>query len=312
VPSYILRRVVYALFTLLGVVSILFFLLHLTGDPASLYVPPRASPADVAKFRAAHGFDKSLVVQYVLFIQNALRGNFGTSLTFGQPALSMALKALPATLALAGTAIVFALVVGVPAGIIAAVRKGSVTDAAVMTGALFGLSVPPFWLGLMLILLVGVRLQWLPVSGSGGLSHLILPGITIAAAMGGGLARLLRSNLLEALHQDYVRTAQGMGLRRRSIVLRHALRNALLPSLTVFGLQVGLIITGVFVVEVVFAYPGMGQLTINAIEQRDFPLVEACVLVAGVGYIALNLIVDIVYTYLDPRIRFTAGRRRAR
>jgi peptide/nickel transport system permease protein len=312
VPSYILRRIAYAFFTLLGVVSILFFLLHLTGDPASLYVPARASPAQVALFRQAHGFNDPLPLQYVRFIGDALHGDFGTSLTFGRPALPLALGALPATLALAGVAILFAVVIGVPAGIIAAVRKGRATDTAVMTGALFGLSVPPFWLGLMLILLVGVHLKWLPVSGAGGVDHLILPALTIAAAMGGALARLLRSNLLEALNQDYVRTAQAMGLRHRSVVMRHALKNAMLPLITVFGLQVGLIITGVFVVEVVFAYPGMGQLTINAIEQRDFPLVEACVLVAGLGYVVLNLIVDITYKYLDPRIRLTSGSRRKR
>jgi peptide/nickel transport system permease protein len=301
--AYVARRLAWAIVTLLAIATILFFLLHLTGDPASFFVPQRATAADIARFRAAHGYDAPLLVQYVRFVGDIGTGDFGRSLTFGQPALRVVLEFLPASVALALAATVFALLVGIPTGIVAALRKGSMADTALMTGALAGLSVPSFWLALMLILVFGVQLKLLPISGRGGFDHLILPAITIGLPMAGSMARLLRSNLIESLGQDSIRTARALGLPRRSIVLRHALKNAALPSLTVFGLEVALVLTGVFIVEVVFAYPGLGRLTINAIRQRDFPIVQAAIFLAGLTYIVLNLLIDLAYTYLDPRIR---------
>jgi peptide/nickel transport system permease protein len=301
--GYVLRRVVYAAATLLAIATILFFLLHLTGDPATLFVPQRATPEDIAAFRAAHGFDDPLLAQYLRFLSDAVRGDFGESLTFGQPALEVVAEFLPASVALALLATVFALLIGVPTAIFAALRRGTIVDTGLMATALTGLSVPNFWLALMLILVFGVWLEVLPISGRGGFDHLILPALTIALPMAGSVARLLRSNLIESMSQDYIRTARALGLPRRSIVMRHAFKNASLPSLTAFGLEVALVLTGVFVVEVVFAYPGLGRLTINAIEQRDFPIVLAAIFIAGLAYVLINLAVDIAYTFLDPRIR---------
>jgi peptide/nickel transport system permease protein len=303
---YLLGRLGWAFVTLFIIATILFFLLHLTGDPVAFFVPPRATAEDIASYRAAHGYDQGLTVQYVRFLGDIFTGEFGRSLTFGRPALSIVAEFLPASIVLAVAATVFALLVGVPAGIISALRKGSKVDTALMTSALTGLSIPSFWLALMLILVFGVRLDVLPISGRGGPSHLILPAITIGLPMAGSTARLLRSNLIESMSQDYIRTARALGLPQRTIVLRHALKNASLPSLTAFGLEVALVLTGVFIVEVVFAYPGLGRLTINAIGQRDFPIVQAAIFVAGVAYVLLNLVVDLAYTYLDPRIRLAA------
>ncbi|MCI0543616.1 MAG: ABC transporter permease [Actinobacteria bacterium] len=304
--AYIARRLGYSIITLIGVATILFFLLQATGDPALVYLPQRASAADVEAFREAHGFNDPILVQYARFITNFLTGDFGESLNFGRPALGLVMEFVPATVSLALAATIIAVVVGVPLGILAAVKRGTAADTLLMTGALTGLSIPDFWLGLMLILVFGVELGWFPISGRGGLDHLILPAVTIGVAMAGSLARLLRSNLIDALGQDYIRTARAMGIRWSKIVAKHALKNASLPSLTSFALQVALILTGVFVVEVVFAYPGMGRLVINAINQRDFAVVQTGIFLAGVAYVLLNLVVDVVYTYLDPRIRLVA------
>lgn len=301
--TYVARRLAYAVFTLAGVATILFFLLHLTGNPAVLYVPQRASPQAIAAWSASHGFNKPLLVQYATFMASIVRGQFGTSLTFGQPAVGLVLQFFPATLALGTTATVMGLLIGVPVGLVSGTRKGSATDTAAMTSALVGLSLPSFWLALMLILVFGVVLRLLPVAGAGGLSHLILPGLTIAVIIGGDIARMLRSNLIDVLSQDYIRTARALGLRPAGVVFRHALKNALLPTLTVFGLDLAAVISGVYIVEVIFAYPGVGLLTINAINQRDFPVVEASVFLAAVIFVLINLAVDLLYSVLDPRVR---------
>jgi peptide/nickel transport system permease protein len=294
--------------TLFVIATILFFLLHLTGDPVSFFVPARATAEDIARYRAAHGYDDALIVQYAGFVGDIFRGDFGRSLTFGRPALSIVAEFLPASIVLAVGATLFALLIGVPTAILAALHRGTKIDTALMATAVTGLSVPSFWLALMLILVFGVRLDVLPISGRGGIAHLVLPSLTIGLPMAGSIARMLRSNLVESLSQDYIRTARAMGLPRRRIVLRHALKNASLPALTAFGLEIALVLTGVFIVEVVFAYPGLGRLTINAIGDRDFPIVQAAIFVAGATYILLNLVVDLAYTFLDPRIRLVHDR----
>jgi peptide/nickel transport system permease protein len=302
----IVHRVLYGVFTLWAIATILFFMLQLSGDPAVLYVSPRATPAAIDTFREVHGFNDPVLVQYARFLREAATGSFGESLTFGRPALGVVWEFLPASLVLAATAIAMAVLIGAPVGIIAALRKGKALDMTLMTASLAGLSIPAFWLGLILILLFAVDLQWFPVGGKGGIEHLVLPGFTIALAMAGSLARLLRSNLVEVLDQDYIRTARAMGVPRRSLIGRHALKNAALPVLTSFSLEAALVLTGVFVVEVVYAYPGMGRITIDAINQQDFAVVQASIFVGSLAYILMNLVVDIAYTFLDPRIRYGA------
>lgn len=307
---FIGRRLVYAVLTLLGVATALFLLLQLTGDPSALFLPDRASDADREAFRHAHGWDRPLHVQWWRFITSMVQGDFGTSLRFRRPAIDVVLDALPSSAELAGMAIVFGLLIGVPAGIVAAWRRGRALDSMIMTGSLVGYSLPVFWLGMMLSLVFGVKLGWLPVSGRGDIRHLVLPGLTIGVGMAGSTARLLRSNLVDALNEDYIRTARAKGCSEGRVVMVHALRNASLPSLTLLGLQVALVLTGVFIVEVVYAYPGLGRLTIDAINGRDFPIVEAAIVLSGGVYVAVNLITDVLYGVLDPRIELGREARR--
>ena len=292
---------------LLGVLTIVFFLMRLSGDPALLFLPAQATPQDVAVYRHAHGLDRPLPVQYGWFLADAVRGDFGRSLRFEEPALPLVLSRLPATLLLAGCASLVGLALAVPLGTVAALRKGRLADSLAMLGALLGQSFPQFWLGLMLILLLAVRVRAFPPSGFGGVRFLVLPSLTLGLAVAALLARLLRANLIEALGQDYVRTGRAKGLALSQVVRRHAFKNAALPSLTVFGLQLGLLISNAVVVEFVFGYPGIGRLALAAINQRDYPVVLAFIFVVGLIYALLNLIVDLLYTWLDPRIRLTGA-----
>jgi peptide/nickel transport system permease protein len=278
----------------------------LTGDPALLFLPAQATPEDVAIYKHAHGFDRPLPVQYGYFLADAARGDFGRSLRFGEPALGLVLSRLPATLELAGCAAVVGLVFALPLGTIAALRRGSLADTLAMLGALFGQSFPQFWLGLMLILLLAVRFKLFPPSGSGGIQFLVLPSLTLGLALAALLARLLRANLIDVLGQDYIRTGRAKGLSAWAVLHRHAFKNAALPSLTVFGLQLGLLISNAVVVEFVFGYPGVGRLALTAINQRDYPVVLAFIFVVGLVYALLNLAVDLLYTWFDPRIRLSA------
>jgi len=302
--SYLARRLLYALFVLLGVATVVFFVVRLTGDPVALMVPPDATVAQENALRHALGLDAPLAVQYVQYIGRLLRLDFGQSLHYSQPALGLIAERYPATLELAGTALVISLLVALPAGVIAATRRGTVVDGGVALLALTGQSMPAFWSGILLILLFAVTLHWLPASGSGGLAHLILPAVTLGLYMMAFVTRLLRSSLLEVLHEDYVRTARAKGLGR-SVVLGHAVRNALLPVVTVVGLEVGSLLGGSVLTETVFAWPGVGQLTVQAIYNRDYPLVQAAVLVLACTFVIVNLLVDLSYALIDPRIRYT-------
>ncbi len=292
---------------LFGVSAVVFLLLHLTGDPATLLLPPDATPEDLARFRNALGFDRPLLEQYGRFLSGLLRGDFGQSLRYHQPALGLVVERLPATAELAFAALALALVVAFPAGILSAVKRGTAWDTLVITGALLGQSLPTFWLGIMLILVVSVTLGWLPAGGRGGLDHLVLPAVTLAGFSMARIARLVRSGMLEILSQDYIRTARAKGLAELVLLRRHAVRNMLIPVVTVIGLDLGTLLGGAVITETIFAWPGIGQLAISAIQFRDYALVQSAVFLVAAGYVLVNLLVDVLYTWLNPRIRLEAA-----
>lgn len=321
--TYILRRISQSIVVVIGVTLLSFISLHLAGDPTYLYVSERASNEEIAAARIALGFDKPLPEQYLNFVGGMLRGDLGTSLRSRQPAANMVLERLPATLELTIFALVLAISLAIPIGIISATKRGTPLDSGIMLFAMFGQSIPSFWLGIMLILFVGLTLRWLPISGyvpvlqpmlngdfatavdnlPNALRHLILPGITIATFSLSRNARLVRSAMLEVLNQDYVRTARAKGLSGRAVVFRHAFRNALIPVVTILGLEFGFLLSGVVVTETVFSWPGVGRLVFTAITQRDIPVVQASVVIFSLVFVTLNLIVDLLYARLDPRIR---------
>lgn len=282
---------------------IAFLLTHLSGDPAALLLPPSATLADIAVFREQSGLDRPLLVQYLDFLSHAARGDFGRSIRHGEPALQLVLERLPATVELSAAALLLALVVAVPLGVVAAVRRGSAFDQLGLLLSLVGQAFPVFWLGIVLILVFAEDLRWLPASGRGDLAHLALPAVALAAYTVAMVARLLRSSLIDVLSADYVRTARGKGLAERAVLVGHALKNAALPVVTVIGLQVGTLLGGAVVTEEVFAYPGMGRLALQAIANRDFTVVQAFVVVMAILITTVNLLVDLLYSWLDPRVR---------
>jgi peptide/nickel transport system permease protein len=306
-----------------GVTLITFATLHLGGDPTYLYVSERATDEEIAATRAKLGFDAPLPVQYLRFARGLVHGDLGTSLTYRTPALDVVLERFPATLELTFAAMLLALSIGIPLGVVAALNRGRPLDGGVMLLALFGQSIPSFWLGLMLILTVGLGLRWLPISGRvplldplfagdfaaawtnlpRALPYLVMPSATIAFFSLARTARLVRSSMLEVLSQDYVRTARSKGLSEFRVVVHHALRNAWLPVVTMLGLEFGFLLSGVVVVETVFSWPGVGRLVFNAINHRDIPVVQATVIMFSIVFVTLNLVVDLVYARLDPRVR---------
>jgi ABC-type dipeptide/oligopeptide/nickel transport system permease component len=301
---YILKRLWHTVYVAVGISIISFFFIHLSGDPVMLMLPPDASHQEIETLREQLGFNDPLVVQYLRFAGNALRGDLGTSLHHRVPAIDLILERLPASLELAGAAMLIALVVSIPLGILSAVKRGSVWDVSSMLGALFGLSMPHFWLGIMLILLFSVHLGWLPTSGRGTLAHLIMPSLALGLSLMAMFARLTRSVMLEVLSQDYVRTARAKGLKEKRVIGKHALKNALIPLVTVAGMQFGFLIGGTVIIETVFAWPGVGRLVVQAIFSRDYPLVQSAVLVLSVLFVLINLLTDLIYLYLDPQISF--------
>lgn len=302
---YICRRLIQSVFVILAVSFVVFMLSHLTGDPAALMLPPDASPEQYLEFRHRMGLDRPLLAQYVNYLSEALRGDLGTSLWHRQPALDLVLERLPATGELALVAMLLSIAIGFPAGILSATRRNSVIDRLSMLGAVLGQAMPVFWLGLMLILIFGVKLHLLPTSGRGGLLNMVLPATTLGAYFVARNARLVRSSLLEVLTQEYITTARSKGLPERVVLWRHALKNAMMPVVTMLGLQVGTLLGGAIVAETVFAWPGLGRLIVQSVTHRDFPLLQAAVLLTSVIFVAINLLVDIIYGFLDPRIRYT-------
>jgi peptide/nickel transport system permease protein len=299
----ILRRVLRAVVALLVVTAVVFTLLHLSGDPAYILLTPEASAEDRAAFRAEYGLDRPLWVQYGRYLGRLAQGDFGQSLSFRTPAVAVALERLPATLELTLAAMALAVLVSVPAAVLAAVRRGTLFDRALMTLTLIGQTVPTFWLGMVMILVLAVRFHLFPASGRGGVLHLVMPATALALWLTALLARVTRSEMIEALEQDYVRTARAKGLTERGIAARHALKNALLPIITVMGLQFGGLLGGAVMTETVFAWPGVGTMILDAILKKDFPVVLAGVVIVAMGFIVLNLLLDLLYTVLDPRLR---------
>ena len=302
---YLLRRLVLTVPVLLGVATLVFALIHLVpGDPAQSMLGDSASPKEIETLRKSLGLDRPLVTQYRAFLAGVARGNLGTSFRFGTPVTEEIRKRLPDTALLAVAAMTVAIVGAIPLGIVAAVFRGRFLDHAAMTLALAGISMPSFWLGPLLAILFAVRLGWLPVSGSGTLQHLVLPAVTLGTALAAILARMTRSSVIEELRELYVMAARARGLSQARAVLRHAFRNSLIPVVTIIGLQFGAVLTGTIITETIFGWPGVGRLLIQAINTRDYPLVQGCILFISVTYVAMNLITDLTYGFLDPRIRF--------
>jgi peptide/nickel transport system permease protein len=281
-----------------------FLILHLTGDPALLLLPPDATADDVARFRRDMGFDDPVAVQYLRFLKGALQGNFGDSLRHQEPAMGLVLERLPATFELAGAGLAIALCLAIPAGIVSAVRRNTMVDYVSTVVALLGQAMPTFWLGIMLILVFSVRLNWLPSSGRGDVEHLLLPAVTLGLFTTARITRLTRSGMLEVLGQDYIRTARAKGVSEPPVVWKHALKNASIPIVTIVGIELGTLLGGSVITETIFAWPGVGRLSVQAIFNRDYPVVQAAVFLLATTFVLLNFMVDIVYTYLDPRIRF--------
>jgi peptide/nickel transport system permease protein len=321
--SYLTRRLLQTVFVILGVTLLTFVALHMAGDPTYLYVSERATAEEVAAARAKLGFDKPLPEQYLAYMSGLVRLDLGNSLRSRAPAFGLVMERMPATIELTLFALLIAVIVAIPIGVLSATRRGTPLDGGIMLFAMLGQSMPSFWLGIMLILFVGLGLRWLPISGQvpvldpllkgnwqqalanipEALRHLILPGITLAVFSLARNARLIRSSMLEVLGQEYVTTARAKGLARNTVIMRHAFRNALIPFITIIGLEFGFLLSGVVVTETVFSWPGVGRLVFNAINQRDIPVVQASVVIFSLMFVFLNLVVDVVYTLVDPRIR---------
>lgn len=303
--AYIIRRLFQSVFVLLGVSIIVFALVYATGDPVAIILSgSNASQADITKLRDELGLSDPAPVQYARFLGRAVQGDLGLSLRFRQPALRLVLDRLPATVQLAIAAMILALVTAIPLGVLAALYPRTWVDSLCMGIALIGQSVPLFWLGIMLVLIFAVQFQWFPAGGAGTWRNMVLPTVTLGLLPMARIARLVRSSMLDVLRQDYMTTARAKGLREQRIILGHGLRNAALPVITVTGLMFGTLLGGAVVTETIFAWPGVGLLTIQAIQNRDYPLVQASVLVIAINFIAINLIVDILYAYFDPRIQY--------
>jgi ABC-type dipeptide/oligopeptide/nickel transport system permease component len=301
----LLLRALWALPALWLILTMVFLLIHVVpGDPVEQMLGEGARAEDVQQLRHELGLDLPIGVQYVRYLRGVARGDLGSSLRFQQPVARLVLERYPATLELAIVALLVCAALSIPAGILAAARQGHPADHIVSVLSLLGLSVPNFALGPVLILVFSVEIGWLPVSGRGGLAHLILPAATLGTALAAILTRMVRTSMAEELTSDYVRTARAKGLPERTVLFRHAFRNALIPNITILGLQFGTLLAGTIVTETIFSWPGIGRLAVQAIEARDYPLLEGCILVIAVSYVLVNLATDVVYALVDPRVRF--------
>lgn len=303
--AYILRRMVHSVFVLFGVSIMVFFVLRTIGDPAKLMLPLEASDAQIAALRARMGFDQPLPIQLGRFLADAARGDFGMSVWQGVPTLPLVLSRFPATLYLSFCVIVFSLAIALPLGIVAALRPRSLTDRVATVLGITGLSVPTFWLALMLILWFAVGLRWFKTSGYGGLEFVALPVLALCTVHIGRISQVVRSCMLDEMSRAYVTTARSKGLSEQTAVFQHALRNAAIPVITLTADEIAGLVNGAVIIEVIFGWPGIGQLALQAIERRDFPLVQADVILVATVVVFINLLVDLAYAYLDPRIRYT-------
>jgi peptide/nickel transport system permease protein len=303
VRAYLASRLVQTMLVVFLALTAVFFMVRLAGDPVLLFLPMDIQAKDVNEFRERLGFNDPLPVQYGRFVAGALRGDFGESLRYRRDALGLVLERLPATLGLAAAALALTFCLAVPIGVISAVRRGTLLDYLGMTLAVLGQAIPGFWLGLMLIYLFSVRLGWLPTGGTGGLAHLVMPCIVLAAFYAARMARLTRSSVLDILNEEFVLTARAKGLAELIVIGKHALKNAAIPIVTLAGLETGQLLGGAVITETIFAWPGVGRLTVQALLNRDFPVVLAAVFVISVVYTLINLLVDLLYGWLDPRVR---------
>lgn len=302
---FLARRVALTIPVLLGVATLVFSLIHLIpGDPAQAMLGESASPEDVADLRSRLGLDRPLLQQYGTFLRDAAHGDLGRSLRTSQPVTAAILERMPATIELAAAAMLVAVGFAIPLGIAAAVWRGTPVDHAATTVSLLGISIPNFWLGPLLAIVFSVELGWFPVSGRGTLANLVLPAVSLGAALAAILARMTRATLLEELREPYVIAARARGASRVRAVVRHAFRNSLIPVITLIGLQFGAVLTGAVITETIFAWPGIGRLLIQSIGFRDYPLVQGCILLIAVTYVAMNLVTDLLYGLVDPRIRY--------
>ena len=305
--TYLASRLLQMVPSLFLLTVVLFALMRLGGDPVMHLAHPEASPEEIAEIRAAYGFDRPLPEQYLNQLRMMLRGDFGESFRFRSPALPLVLEKLPATMELAAVSMLVALLIAIPAGLLSAIFQNSPLDLGVTTTSTLGRAMPNFWIGIMLILLFAVQLGWLPVSGRLETTSIILPALTLGTSVATSLARILRSSMLEVIRQEYMTTAKAKGLHRWTVVLGHGLRNALIPFITVFGLQMAWLLGGSVIVEEVFAWPGMGRLLLNSVKVRDLSVVMAGVCVFALVVMGTNLLVDFLYTALDPRIRYSSS-----
>ncbi len=302
---FLIRRVLLTIPVVLGVATLVFSLIHLVpGDPAQAMLGESAAPADMAELRVKLGLDQPLVVQYGRFLRGLAVGDLGVSLRTSQPVAAAIGERMPATVELGVVAMILATVLAVPLGIVAAVRAGTLVDHTATTLALIGISMPNFWLGPLLAIVFSVTLGWLPVSGRGTLAHLVLPAVTLGAPLAAVIARMTRASVIEELREPYVLAARARGVSGPRAVLRHAFRNSLIPIVTVLGLQFGAVLTGAVITETIFAWPGVGRLLIQSIGFRDYPIVQGCILLIAVTYVSVNLVTDLLYGFLDPRIRY--------
>ena len=303
--SYILHRILMLVPVLFGVTVVSFSLLHLVpGDPAEILGGQEATGEDVARIRREYGLDQPLAVQYVRFVGSAVRGDLGISIQSRHPVSELLLQRLAFTLQLSLVSILVASAIGLLAGIISSTRQYSIFDTTSMLGALFGISMPIFWLGLLLILVFAVKLHWLPSGGTGAFRHLILPAIALGSASAAVIARMTRASMLEVTRQDYIRTARATGYRERVVIFRHALKNAMIPVLTVFGLEFGYMLGGAVLTETVFSLPGIGRLLVEGIFMRDYPVVQGAMIAVATTFVLVNLLTDVAYAFFDPRIRY--------
>ena len=302
--AYILRRLLQSAFVIFGVACVVFFVLRIVpGDPARLMVPPGSSEEVVADIRQQLGTDQPIITQFGKFLGGLLQGDLGESFRRGRPVLELVLDRLPATLALTATTMTTAVLVAVPLGIIAAYRSGGILDRAILAVSLAGQSIPNFWLAVMLVLFFAVQLGWFPAIGMQGPASLVLPTVSLALILVAILVRTVRQNMLEVLSEDYIRTARAKGMPETKVVLVHALKNAAIPLVTILGIQVGFVLGGAFVVELIFNWPGVGLLALEAMRTRDFPVVQGVVILVATVFTLSNLAVDIAYAYLNPRVR---------
>jgi peptide/nickel transport system permease protein len=301
--KFLVKRVTQSLIAVLGITLVVFLGLNVVGDPAELMLPPSASREDVELMRERMGFNDPLMVQYGRFLKNAVAGDFGMSYYYKEPAMDVVLERLPATIILASTALLISLILGIPAGVISAIRRNTRTDAVIRTMALVGQCMPRFWFGILLILLFSVNLKWLPTSGYESFKSLLMPAFTLGISTTAIITRLLRSNMLEVMNKEYIDVARAKGLREFFVVMKHAFKNAISSVLTMFGLQLATLIGGAVVTETVFGWPGIGRLMAQSITTSDFMVVLAIVFIVAVSFTVINLVVDILYSLINPRIR---------